>query len=294
MSRRMSSNPLTVSQRNSEAFTMDPRTRPHLDDLENYNVDDFDDPFQSPPSEARDGSRTNKRKKAEALGLDEEVEVAKRVRVPRVKLDEARLLSENGIPKLRKRATNLRFKGRGHEFSDAARLLAFYQLWLDDLFPKAKFLDALAMVEKAGHKKQIALKRMDWINEGKPKPWEADEDKTEERTELTAQKKDMTPLPPAVTRGTEQQRLITPERGDIPDEDDIYGATPLVPIRKGREKESSKRPIEEPEDDLDALMADAEAMSHSQAQPRRAPDMKSVTDDFADAEAAMAEIDGLW
>ncbi|KAK2003785.1 replication fork protection component Swi3 [Colletotrichum falcatum] len=271
---------------------MDPKTSRHHDDLDNYNVDDFDDPFQSPPPDAKDGSSTNKRKKAEALGLDEEIEVAKRVRIPRVKLDEARLLSENGIPKLRKRASNLRFKGRGHEFSDAARLLAFYQLWLDDLFPKAKFLDALAMVEKAGHKKQIALKRVDWINEGKPKPWEADEDGTEEGTKSTTHKNDMMPLASAVTMGMEEQRPITSEGGDIPDEDDIYGATPLVPAR-GREPEQLRQLSEEPEDDdLDALMAEADAVS--QAQSWQEPAVKSVMEDFADEEAAMAEMDGLW
>ncbi|KAK2007506.1 replication fork protection component Swi3 [Colletotrichum eremochloae] len=272
---------------------MDLNTGIHHDDLDNYNADDFEDPFQSPLPDAKDGSSTNKRKKAEALGLDEEVEVAKRVRVPRVKLDEARLLSENGIHKLRKRATNLRFKGRGHEFSDAARLLAFYQLWLDDLFPKAKFLDALAMVEKAGHKKQIALKRMDWINEGKPKPWEADEDKTEEGAKSTAQKKDITPLAPAV-RGTVEERPIMPEGGHMPDDDDIYGATPLMPVI-GWEQEQSKRPIEEPEDDdLDALMAEADAISQARAQPQQTSAVKSVSDDFADEEAAMAEMEGLW
>lgn len=76
-----------------ETRAMASRTVPEYDDLDVYNVDDdFDDPFKSPPPEAKDAS-TNKRKQAEALGLDEEVEVAKRVRVPRVKLDEARLVS---------------------------------------------------------------------------------------------------------------------------------------------------------------------------------------------------------
>ena len=49
-----------------------------------------------------------------------------------------------------------------------ARLLSFYQLWLDDLFPKAKFLDALVMIERAGHKKTMHTMRTEWINEGKP------------------------------------------------------------------------------------------------------------------------------
>lgn len=66
-------------------------TVPEYDDLENYAVDDTDDPFRSPPPELQDGDTSKKRKKAAAaLGLDEAVEVAKRARVPRVKLDEAR------------------------------------------------------------------------------------------------------------------------------------------------------------------------------------------------------------
>lgn len=58
---------------------------------------------------------------------------------------------------------------RSIQYSDAARLLSMYQLWLDDLFPKARFLDALAMVEKEGHKKRMQIQRMAWINEGRPK-----------------------------------------------------------------------------------------------------------------------------
>lgn len=42
-------------------------------------------------------------------------------------------------------------------------MLSLYQLWLDDLFPKAKFLDALSMVEKAGHKSAVAKKRKEWM-----------------------------------------------------------------------------------------------------------------------------------
>ncbi|KZL83692.1 chromosome segregation in meiosis protein 3 [Colletotrichum incanum] len=269
---------------------MNSRIIPQFDDIDNYNVDDLDDPFQSPPPEAKDSGSTNKRKKAEALGLEEEIEVAKRARVPRVKLDEARLLSENGIPKLRKRAANLKFKGKGHEFSDAARLLSFYQLWLDDLFPKAKFLDALAMVEKAGHKKQIALKRMDWINEGKPRPWEADENKKEESPEPMVHKTDLTSFASPETTGTGPQRPRTPEGGDVPDEDDIYGATPLAPVRS-QGQERARWPTEEPEDDdLDALMVEADAVTWAHAQPRQ----KHAAEEFADEEAAMAEMDGLW
>ncbi|KAL4803896.1 replication fork protection component Swi3-domain-containing protein [Aspergillus unguis] len=101
------------------------------------------------------------------LGLDEEVKVAKK-RQPVAKLDENRLLTQAGIPKLRQSARkNLRSKGKGHEFSDLARLLNFYQLWLDDLFPRAKFADGLAMIERLGHSKRLQTMRRTWIDEEK-------------------------------------------------------------------------------------------------------------------------------
>ncbi|KAE8348189.1 replication fork protection component Swi3-domain-containing protein [Aspergillus coremiiformis] len=103
------------------------------------------------------------------LGLDEEVEVSKK-RQPVAKLDESRLLSPAGIPRLRRTAKqNLKFQGKGHEFTDAARLLNFYQLWLDDLFPRAKLADGLSMIEKLGHHRRLQIMRREWIEEEKPR-----------------------------------------------------------------------------------------------------------------------------
>lgn len=48
-----------------------------------------------------------------------------------------------------------------------ARLLNTYQLWLDALYPRAKFADGLAIIEKLGHTKKMQLLRRDWINESK-------------------------------------------------------------------------------------------------------------------------------
>lgn len=50
-----------------------------------------------------------------------------------------------------------------------ARLLNVYQLWLDDLYPRAKFADGLAIIEKLGHTKRMQTMRQEWINEGKPR-----------------------------------------------------------------------------------------------------------------------------
>jgi len=89
-----------------------------LNELNNYDIDD--DPFAESGDEAakKNGpseTQSKKRKDASGLGIDEEVSISKKPRVPRVKLDEARLLSENGIPKLRSKARNLKLKGKGHE-----------------------------------------------------------------------------------------------------------------------------------------------------------------------------------
>ncbi|KAG5970858.1 hypothetical protein E4U55_001428, partial [Claviceps digitariae] len=56
------------------------------DDLDNYGIDDFDDPFAtpSPPS----SPKKRKEPSSQGLGIDQEVSVQKRARVPRVKLDD--------------------------------------------------------------------------------------------------------------------------------------------------------------------------------------------------------------
>jgi replication fork protection complex subunit Csm3/Swi3 len=289
---------------------------PKHDDLDNYDIGDLsDDPFRSPSPDATT-SKNKKRKEPpttqSGLGIDEEVSVQKRARVPNVKLDEERLLGPAGIPKLRARAaTGLRLKGRGHEFGDAERLLSFYQLWLDDLFPKARFLDALAMVEKAGHKKRMAAARMEWINEGRPGRGGDEEDRDLELRTVSA--------------GAEKQmdRPSTPawERGDVPDDDDLYDATPrrappTVPVvndepdpddlealmgeawARDTAPTKQKSPArDEPDDDLDALIAEAE--SHDAGGGRdggaaKKSQTQDPVDDFAAEEAAMQEMEGLW
>lgn len=92
--------------------------------LNDYLADwDGDDPFRSPSPEPGQNTKPNepknnkndKKRKTDVLGIDEELDVAKKARAPRVKLDEARLLSDKGIPKLRKTAPRLKLKGKGHE-----------------------------------------------------------------------------------------------------------------------------------------------------------------------------------
>jgi replication fork protection complex subunit Csm3/Swi3 len=80
--------------------------------------------------------------------------------------------------------SKLKFKGKNHEvtttflmhvesvdnnlqFSDIAWLLGTYQVWLHELYPRAKFEDGLALIEKLGHTKRMQQYRTGWINETK-------------------------------------------------------------------------------------------------------------------------------
>lgn len=63
----------------------------HGDDLDDYGLDDSDNPFASPTPPPESSSK--KRKEPDSgLGIEEEVSVQKRVRVPAVKLDEERYI----------------------------------------------------------------------------------------------------------------------------------------------------------------------------------------------------------
>ncbi|KAK0669242.1 replication fork protection component Swi3-domain-containing protein [Cercophora samala] len=232
--------------------------------LEGWSDFDEDDPFGSPKGDKskkaddkKADANSKKRKGTDVLGLETEVD-KKKARVPRVKLDDARLLSDKGIPWLQKNAqTKLKLKGKGHEFSDAARMLSFYQEWLDELFPKASFLDALAMVEKAGHKTSLRNARMKWIDELKPRG-EGEEGPNDEDPfpiyEHDKTPKDTGRIAPVFDKAKERPK--TPDGDhDLFGDDDIYNATPRAPTNGARSGDVPD------DDDLDALMAEAEVNS---------------------------------
>lgn len=208
------------------------------------------------------------------------------------------------------------------QFSDAARLLSFYQLWLDDLFPKARFLDALNMVEKAGHKKRVTAARTEYINEGKPQSTVPADD----NDDLFGEGDGDEPTLPPLNSGPDapiSERPKTPEHNDdIPDDDDdLYDATPrasrpALPIRndkqleeddlealiakaEGQGRKKNLDPQAEPdENDLDALIAEAEGQDQNRQDDRPANNKDSGSgqggDSFDDDEAAMQEMEGLW
>ncbi|KAH6855373.1 chromosome segregation in meiosis protein 3 [Chaetomium sp. MPI-CAGE-AT-0009] len=267
--------------------------------VDDYLADWDDDPFRSPSPEPAKNDKDAEKKK-DVLGIDKELDLKKKPRAPRVKLDETRLLSDKGIPKLRKMAPRLKLKGKGHEFSDAARLLSFYQEWLDDLFPKATFLDALAMVEKTGHKTTMRNARLKWIDELKPRA-ATPEDEEDNRIHTGAggpqQPHRVAPIFEN-TAGVAGERAKTPAADDLFGDDDLYNATPV----RNASGTAPPRQVGDdvPDEDLDALMAEAEAEAESRSktkQPGPAPPFGSIfgngTRAVAPATAAEPDDDDL-
>ncbi|KAL5388418.1 hypothetical protein DPSP01_002992 [Paraphaeosphaeria sporulosa] len=214
------------------------------------------------------------------LGIDEEIKVVKK-REPIPKLDDNRLLSDPGIPKLRRISKErLKFKGKGHEYGDIARMLNMYQFWLDELYPRAKFADGLAMIEKLGHSKRVQMMRKEWIDEGKPKH-NAREDEDEDVVEVDnanefVQRVDdlMEDVQGEITRSIEEDARRSVANG-------ARGA--------------SAPPGEPDEDELDTLLAGdpAPVLPPTAAAVNTATNVED-DDPFADAMDAMADMDGMW
>ncbi|KAJ5778564.1 hypothetical protein N7520_001810 [Penicillium odoratum] len=245
---------------------------PDLNDLFDYDVG-LDEIFNKENNDAsnNDASKPAGDPSSLGLGLDEEVKITKK-RQPIAKLDEARLLSQSGIPKLRQTArTKLRFKGKGHEFSDAGRLLNIYQLWLDDLFPRAKFSDGLAMIEKLGHSKRIQTMRREWIEEEKRKVFETSESRNVPDT------RDLPTRPSGQNGGTTETTNTSTSQtaGGSGSIDDLF-----MPDPEG----TARQPVSHPEpddDDLEDLLREQDETIEA---PQPAMRMQQGGDDDFDAE----------
>lgn len=119
------------------------------------------------------------------------------------------------------------------------------------------------MVEKTGHKGTMRIARQQWIDEGKPRAAgaEDDEDYRIHQGHSGPQLPDrVAPIFDNAARAA-QGRAATPSADDLFGDDDIYNATP-------RQSTNSTAPSRQvpgndvpDEDDLDALMAEAEAES---------------------------------
>ncbi|KAL9106656.1 MAG: hypothetical protein Q9187_008532 [Circinaria calcarea] len=275
------------------------------------DIDNTDDVFREfeanmeAPVQPKPG---NAPKPGADLGIDSEVQVVKK-RKPIAKLDENRLLSQAGIPKLRRiTKERLKFKGKGHEYSDVARLLNLYQLWLDDLYPRAKFADGLAIIEKLGHTKRMQIMRREWINEGKPRDiFQEEKLNTIGGVEGADQVPDHN-SPPSVPIQIQKDSggfLATDDRGQSSVTADPRERTRNVSNDLILHQESlflsDNDNSQLSDDDLDALLAE-DLQKEARAKPVDAKEnpqslphsLSQVEENFDDDLEAMAGMDDMW
>ena len=178
------------------------------------------------------------------------------------------------------------------KYGDIARLLSVYQLWLDDLYPKAKFADALAIIEKLGHTKRLHMMRREWIEEGKPRST------VEDNSTGNAPVSNETEQPQASSNGDGPPLSGPGHGGERPrtpsaildiDEEDLYDATPRT-RRVAAPVEGAGTEPPDDWDELDALLAEQNAMPNP-AGNTTATSSKVAGDDLGDEEEAMA---GFW
>lgn len=187
-----------------------------------------------------------------------------------------------------------------------------YQLWLDDLYPRAKFADGLTIIEKLGHTRRMQTMRREWINEGKPQET-FDQNLEHSKRDLTL-KQDVHEREKGLPKGSitswnTHNRSVTPS-AHRPDDDDLYSATPRKSQHKNHhpqnivvdeslflsDDELDKQPLD---DDLDALLAEDEGRHEDKiANLNKLPNQQDqdgrFDDSFQDDMEAMAEIDNMW
>jgi replication fork protection complex subunit Csm3/Swi3 len=145
-----------------------------------------------------------------------------------------------------------------------------YQLWLDELYPRAKFSDGLSMIEKLGHSRRLQIMRKEWIDEGHHSITEAQQPRINS--------KESSPTGGIVpTNGHSGSGEPTAINGHV---------IPDTIVRSERETS-----VHEPdEDELDALLA--EDVAQKPAGGAMALKPLAAESEFDDEEEAMAGI--IW
>ncbi|MCJ1321699.1 chromosome segregation in meiosis- protein [Xylographa vitiligo] len=315
--------------------TSPPPARDDLDDLFNYDVD-TDDVFRDyhPAMDAPAQTTSPSRPKATDLGIDEEIQVAKKrkpIAIPsRDPEAAAHHEGEAQVQGQGARGSGLLSYYRhymkltvGSKYADVARLLNLYQLWLDDLYPRAKFADGLAMIEKLGHTKRLQTMRREWMKEGRPLERREDEMSSREtpshptanatkpaQNSANAHKTSSatspthpqpTTRPPTSTSRPSNQESLFISDDDEPDphppddeldtllaEDALLTTSTAPHIPEPHDVDPYPNPPSD--DELDALLAEGTPHPPSfPPAPKTAPH-----DEFADEMEAMAGMDDVW
>lgn len=76
-----------------------------------------------------------------------------------------RLLETKGLPLLKNESRYIRFQGKGHEADDLKRLMTYYTVWANNLYPKLRFKDFARRVRKPASGNRIKEMLSVWQQE---------------------------------------------------------------------------------------------------------------------------------
>ena len=162
-------------------------------------------------------------------------------------------------------------------------MLNYFQLWLDNLYPRAKFADGLQLVEKVGHGKKMQVSRKEWIDEGKPGFRRELEYQNTER-EADAARKDQMGAEgngQSEKQETREKRTSLFGNGDQDDSNALFFPDTSSKLREVDDEQPE-------EDELDALYAGRQDLTASPLR-RRSPTPQE--DDDLDALLAERELE---
>src|SRR5271169_6570888 len=91
------------------------------------------------------------------------------------------------------------------------RLLHYYQLWMHDVFPKARFRDCISMTEKEGGKPHLKAMRNEFIDMTKPSRQDVTVIDVDDATRVSL-------------TGDEERAVIETGHTDLPSEGDVEEA----------------------------------------------------------------------
>jgi replication fork protection complex subunit Csm3/Swi3 len=177
------------------------------------------------------------------------------------------------------------------------------------------------MVEKTGHKKMMQAARMEWINERKPRSLVHEDSLFDEpalpQRETGNREQTASRVAPIFEKSATERPKTPAPSAEANVENDLYDATPR-PTRQQPAEAATPQTISvsggqrifgpaktvapndaPPEDDLDALLAEEEALQAASGNVQPATAAKKVLQvepNFDDEMEAMAEMDmdGIW
>ncbi|KAI9476561.1 MAG: replication fork protection component Swi3-domain-containing protein [Benjaminiella poitrasii] len=128
-----------------------------MDSFDDIVLDDYN--FNTDPNEQNNGTQPDI--------TENSIEDLPTKSNKKLRLDENLLLDTKGIPLLKNESMHLKFKGKGHEDEDLKKLMTYYTVWANNLYPRLRFKDFSRRVVKQASKQRIKVMIREWQEEYK-------------------------------------------------------------------------------------------------------------------------------